>query len=100
VKGLRIVLRQTAIEDLDGIWLYTFKAWSREQADRYHDLIYKEIGFLSRKPGSGKDLGHIREGYKSSKVKSHFIFYKYTSLEIEIIRILHENMDIPNRLND
>jgi toxin ParE1/3/4 len=38
--------------------------------------------------------------YRASKVKSHFIFYKYSSTEIEIIRILHENMDIPNRLND
>jgi toxin ParE1/3/4 len=100
MKKRKIVLRESAIEDLDGIWLYTFETWSREQADRYHKLIYKEIDFLSKKPESGKDLSHIREGYRSAKIKSHFIFYKYTSIEIEVIRILHENMDIPNRLND
>ncbi len=40
------------------------------------------------------------EEKKSSKVKSHLIFYKYSSSEIEITRILDVDMDIPNRLND
>jgi len=100
MKKIKIVFHEASIEDLEGIWLYTFQNWSLEQADRYHNLIYKEIEFLAIKPGSGKDCNHIRKGYRSSKIKSHFIFYKYSSSEIEIIRILHENMDIPNRLND
>lgn len=100
MKKLKIVFHENAIEDLEEIWLYTFQTWSLEQADRYHNLIYKEIEFLSGKPESGKDLKHIRKGYRSSRIKSHFIFYKYSASEIEIVRILHENMDIPNRLND
>jgi toxin ParE1/3/4 len=100
MKKLKVVLHESAIEDLEEIWLYTFQTWSLEQADRYHGLIYKEIEFLAGKPGSGKDFNHVRKDYRASKVKSHFIFYKYSSTEIEIIRILHENMDIPNRLND
>lgn len=100
MRKLKIVLREGAIEDLEEIWFYTFQTWSAEQADRYHGLIYEEIKFLAVKPESGKDLNHIRKGYRSSKVKFHFIFYKYSPTEIEIIRILHENMDIPNRLNE
>ncbi len=100
MKKLKIVFHEKAIEDLEEIWLYTFQTWSLEQADRYHNLIYKEIEFLANRPGFGKDLNYLRKGYRSSKIKSHFIFYKYSSSEIEIIRILHENMDIPNRLND
>lgn len=100
MKKLRIIFQESAIGDLEQIWLYTFQSWSLEQADRYHGLIYKEIEFLAGRPESGKDYSHIRKGYRSSKVKSHFIFYKYSSSEIEIIRILHENMDIPDRLND
>ncbi|MCA1760698.1 MAG: type II toxin-antitoxin system RelE/ParE family toxin, partial [Bacteroidales bacterium] len=35
------------------------------------------------------------------RVKSHFIFYKINKEEIlEIIRILHQSMDIETRLND
>ena len=100
MKKFKVVFHESAIEDLEEIWLYTFQTWSLEQADRYHDLIYKEIEFLARRPKSGRDSSHIRKDYRSSKVKSHFIFYKYSLSEIEIIRILHENMDIPNRLDD
>jgi len=100
MKKLKIVFHETAIEDLDVIWLHTVQNWSLEQADRYYNLIYDEVVFLAAKPGYGKDIGHIREGYRSSKVNSHFIFYKYSWSEIDIIRILHEHLDIPNRLND
>ena len=100
MRRLKIVLFEEAIHDLEEIWFYTFTTWSQEQADRYHLLIINEIEFLAVKPESGKMLGHIRKGYRSTKVKSHFIFYRITSTELEVVRILHEKMDIPNRLND
>ncbi len=92
-------MQEEAIQDLEEIWFYTYTTWSQEQADRYHSLIINEIAFLATKPESGKILDHLRKGYRSAKVKSHYIFYRFTSNELEIIRILHENMDIPNRLN-
>jgi toxin ParE1/3/4 len=98
MKKLKIVYHEEAIADLEEIWLYTFETWLLEQADRYYDLIIKEIQFISQKPLSGKDLKQLRLGYHSSKVKSHFIFYKFSDTELEVIRILHESMDIPNKL--
>jgi toxin ParE1/3/4 len=100
MRKLKIIYLEAAIIDLEEIWLYTFMNWSQEQADRYHSLITKEIEFLATKPTAGKIIDHLRKGYRSSKVKSHYIFYRITSTEIEIVRILHENMDIPNRLNE
>lgn len=100
MRKLEIVIVEEAILDLEEIWFYTFKTWSQEQADRYHTLIIKEIDFLAKKPESGKISDHIRQGYRSSKVKSHYIFYSFNSTKLEIIRILHENMDIPNHLSD
>ena len=100
MKKLKIVIHKQAIDDLEEIWLYTLETWSLEQADRYHGLIFKEIEFLASRPDHGKHQGHLRKGYRSSQVKAHIIFYKYANNEIEIIRILHENMDIPNRLSD
>lgn len=95
---LKVVFREEALSDLEEIWLYTFETWSLEQADRYYELIVKEIDFVSKKPKLGKSLNSLREGYYSTKVKSHFIFYKFSSTELEVIRVLHESMDIPNRL--
>ncbi len=87
---------------MEHIWFYTFHTWSIEQADRYYNLLLDEIEFLAANPNSGKDFSHIRKGYLRSKVKSHIIFYRVNTKEreIEIIRILHQQMNIENSLRD
>jgi toxin ParE1/3/4 len=90
-----------ALIDLEQIWLYTFRNWSIEQSDRYYNLLINEMDYVSQNQESGKSMNHIKNGYRASKVKSHLIFYKTSSeSEIEIIRILHERMDIENRLKE
>jgi len=100
MKKLKVILHEKAINDLDEIWLYTVEGWSVTQADRYLTLINNEIEFLAVNPQSGKNAEHIKQGYRLSKIKSYVIFYKISINSIEIVRILHENMDIPNRLLD
>lgn len=88
-----------AIEDLEKIWVYTIENWSVEQADRYYNLIIDEIKFLSVHFDHGKSMEHIRAGYRASRVKSHLIFYKrFNENTIDIIRILHQRMDIESQL--
>lgn len=88
-----------ANQDIDLIWIYTFENWSQTQADRYYELLINEIIYISEHFDSGKDYGNIRRGYRCSKVKSHLIFYRRSQNGlIEIIRILHEKMDIDNIL--
>lgn len=91
-----------ASEDMESIWLYTFENWSLGQADRYINLILDEIEYLAENPGSGKDFAFVRKNYRCSKVKSHLIFYRITDSreEVEIIRVLHQRMDLENRLNE
>ena len=89
-------------KDLEKIWLYTFETWSLEQADYYYDLLMDEIEYLAENPKNGIDFSQIRKGYFRSRVKSHFIFYRVSvkSDEIEIIRILHQQMDIDSQLTE
>jgi len=88
-------IREKALEDIENIWLYTFKNWSLEQADRYYNLIFDEIEYVANFPLSGKDFSYIRKNYRYTKVESHLIFYKYfINKEIEVVRILHKNMEI------
>ena len=54
MKKLKIILRIPAMNDLEEIWLYTYEAWSLEQADRYHRFFFNEIEFLSTRPEHGK----------------------------------------------
>ena len=90
-----------ASDDIENIWLYTFEHWSLEQADRYINLLFDEIEYLAYNPNSGKDFNNIRKNYRCSKVKSHLIFYRPgKQRDIEIIRILHQRMDIENSLKE
>lgn len=100
MKTLPFVITKKAVSDLEEIWLYTVEKWSAEQADRYYNLIFDEINYICRNINAGKSMEHVRQGYRASKVKSHLIFYRIVKDTIEVIRILHERMDIENRLND
>lgn len=91
-----------ASQDLENIWLYTFKEWSIDQADRYLNLIMDEIEYVAQKPESGFDFSSVRKDYYRTKIKSHIIFYRIDNKNniVEIIRILHQRMDIENRLSE
>ena len=99
---MKYKISQVASQDLENIWLYTIEKWSIEQADRYFNLIMDEIEYLAENPKSGKDFSNVRKEYFRSQIKSHFIFYKINRKNdlIEIIRILHQRMDIEIRLNE
>lgn len=87
-------ISQTAILDLEEIWLYTFEHWSKEQADIYYKSIIAEIENIAGDFESGKPITQIRSGYRSSKVNSHVVFYRKNDNDmVEIVRVLHEKMD-------
>ena len=95
------IISEKALEDLNNIWIYTAENWSVEQANRYYNLIVDEIEYVSENFETAKDFDKVRKNYKYSKVKSHLVFYKKTEYtELEVVRILHERMDIKNRIND
>lgn len=92
-------ISEKAVSDLEKIWLFTFNKWSREQADHYYNVIINEIEFVVNNYEFCSNMDFVRPGYRMTKVKSHLIFFKITTDNlIEIIRILHQNMDIENRL--
>ncbi|MFH1120626.1 MAG: type II toxin-antitoxin system RelE/ParE family toxin [Bacteroidota bacterium] len=97
---MKFEIREKAFEDIENIWLYTIETWSVEQADRYYNLIFDEIEYIAENPLSGRNVDHIRKNYRCTLVKSHMIFYKYKTTEkkVEIIRILHQSMDVEERL--
>lgn len=90
-----------AVKDLTQIWNYTFEEWSENQADIYYNLLINTFNEIAEKPHLGKDYSIIAGNLLGFKTGKHIIFYIRTSSDtIEIIRILHENMDIKNRIKD
>lgn len=98
---MRYIISERANIDIEKIWLYTYENWALVQADRYYNLILDEIEFIAENFESGKPVDYIKKGYRTSLVKSHIIFYKKSKSNIvEIIRVLHQKMDIENRINE
>jgi toxin ParE1/3/4 len=97
---LPYIISKKAVIDLEEIWLFMVDKWSVAQADRYYLLIIDEIDFTCKHIKCGKPMDNIRNGYRATKVKSHLIFYRVVNDTVEIIRILHERMDIESRLDD
>jgi toxin ParE1/3/4 len=93
------IISEKALEDINNIWIYTAENWTVKQADRYYNLIIDEIEYIVDNLDMARDFGKIRKSYRYSKVKSHLIFFKKDKTnEIEVVRILHERMNIENRL--
>lgn len=91
-------LTQRAIADLEDIWLYTSEAWSPAQADTYHRKLIAALDRLCAGEISGRDCGEIRHGYFKIAVVSHMIFYRKQDYGYEVVRILHQSMDLPRHL--
>ena len=94
-------LTKKAIEDISGIWDYTYDIWSEKHADRYYELLLDTFQKIARNPGIGRKYEQIFPDILGFKVGKHIIFYQLlTTHEIEIVRILHGRMDLKHRMED
>lgn len=97
----KVVLRQKALDDLTAIWKYTLQKWSENQADYYYKTIGSACSEIGGNPAIGKNYPEISNDLLGFKSEKHILFYQIVSKdEIEIIRMLHETMDLKNRLNE
>lgn len=95
----KVILRQEAITDLNDIWNYTFEKWSEKQADKYYATIKLACRGIGENPEIGNEYSGISTNLLGLKSGKHIIFYHLISdNEIEVIRILHERMDLKNIL--
>lgn len=87
-----------AERDLEEIWLYSQGRWSAEQADRYAGALIDMIEALAADPEKGRRIDDIRPGYRKQAAGSHVIFYRQARPGIEIVRILHQRMNVSAHL--
>ncbi len=94
-------LTNKAVEDLTNIWEYTFDKWSERQADMYYEILLKNCQHIADNPKIGKTYEGIKKNLFGFKSNRHIIFYRISAnIPIEITRILHERMDLKNRLDE
>lgn len=88
-----------AVEDLSEIWNYTISEWSIDQAEKYYNQLIDFCKEAANDPAKGKCYDLIFSGLLGVKANRHIIFYRIVSERtIEIVRILHERMDLKDRI--
>lgn len=94
-------LTKKAVEDLADIWNYTYENWSEHQADRYYQLLIESLKEIAGTPSIGKNYFGIVESLRGLQVGRHIVFFREVECrKVEIIRILHEQMDLKNRITE
>jgi len=87
-----------ALDDLKSIGRYTSRKWGKTQRNKYLEMIDGSFQTISHQPELGMTCNDIKPGYKKYHVGRHLIFYRQKSDYVEIIRILHDSMDIIRHL--
>lgn len=94
-------LTNKAVDDLTRIWNYTFDKWSENQADKYYAMLIDSFEQVANNPESGKNYSGVTENLFGFNAGKHIVFYRrIEDAEIEITRILHEQMDLKNRIKE
>ena len=95
------ILTNKAVEDLSNIWNYSFEVWSESQADKYYYMLLDSCQELADEKVFGKKYEDISDNILGFRVGQHIIFYrKQKGNKIEIARILHNRMDLRNRVQE
>jgi len=98
---VKFELTNKAVEDLTKIWNYTFETWSEKQADNYYELLISNCQEIAEDPLLGKLYNQITPNLLGLKVMRHIIFYRKINVNhVEITRVLHEIMDLKNRISE
>jgi len=92
-------LTNKGVDDLESIWQCTIETWYEQQSDLYYSQIISTCNQIADDTSIlDREYTEIHQGLYSRRFCKHLIFCKITTdNNIEIVRILHERMEIaPN----
>jgi len=84
------------------IWHFTDKNWGEKQADKYVRGLYEAIEKAAVNKYLWRKIEHEdAQGIYFLSYENHYIFFRELSTGVlGVVNVLHERMDIPNRLKD
>jgi toxin ParE1/3/4 len=95
---LKITRQPSAKRDLLEIWFYTAERWGAAQANHYVRLLDAVVERLRENSKLGTPVAGFRPIIRSIKAESHRIYYQQIENELQIVRVLHSNMDVVRHL--
>lgn len=95
---MRLQFTPAARADIDHIFDFTLERWGKDQALRYLREIQKCCDGLINGLSHIRSADHVRPGYFKEAVGVHVIYFHQTDAAIVVVRILHQRMDVDQRL--
>lgn len=87
----RYRLAPRALADLKSISADTQREWGRQQRLKYQDDLEDCFKSLAQMPDIGRDVSHIRKGFRAYPKGSHVIYYIQEGGGIAVARILNQS---------
>jgi toxin ParE1/3/4 len=96
----RYRLTRAAREDLAEIGRYSGRRWGAAQRRAYLARLDARMDQLVDHPQIGVARDDLRPGYRCLREGRHLIFYRLAAATVEIVRIVHQRMDVRRSLAD
>jgi len=96
-RKLPVKVSEFFIADLDNIFKYGIETFGIRQAEIYENEIWKLVEGLSGNWPLFSECRHIptkSKIYRWIILESHFIIYRITKTEIQVLRILNSNRSV------
>ena len=95
-----LVLSDRAQADYEDILSVTLRTWGEQQYDRYAALLNAAFLALQDNPSLGHRSRQLPARYRSLYVGRHLIVYRFTEGAVYVVRILHDRMDVRQRIEE
>ena len=93
---MKLQISQSAKDDLVEIWEFIAEH-DELAAARYSDNLRLRARELIRYPLLGRTRREVLPDIRSLLFRNHLIFYRVRKTSIQVLRILHGSMDLPNQ---
>ncbi|MFA6967786.1 MULTISPECIES: type II toxin-antitoxin system RelE/ParE family toxin [Bosea] len=93
-----IVISPAAQRDIDDIWTSSIAEWGSARTIKYVTALRDTVARLAEMPEIAPACDHVKAGHRKYGVGSHIIFFTATPDQIDIVRILHQRMDVGRHL--
>lgn len=95
-----ILKRAQAERDLLDIWVHTFGEWGELQADQYLEDLGQAMQLLAEQPLMCRERVEFSPSVRIHRHAHHLIVYLAVSGGINVIRVLHQSMDVSGHLDE
>jgi plasmid stabilization system protein ParE len=93
-----IVYAPAAVQDLDAIWAWNEKTYSRSHADKYLDFLQRQMDALGRNHLHGRAVESRPEIHyilirRNRQGHGHVAVYRFEQNKIRILHVFHSAQD-------